>query len=417
MKKLEMLLFVALFPVTAWAQSSGTSQSNRPLIYVLIGFIVLLFAYIIYRELYLRTLRQSQKRRISDLEQHSKNESDEKNRFIGENKQLVSQAADARAKHQSAQEQLSRAQEKITKYETQREEQAREHTRNVRDLENSRKAFADEQARVRKQEEEKREREEQERDRMWAVHEQESIALMREVCQKPALGFPFYNANNLPYGFDTSLKPDFMVEFLGQYIVFDPKISKSTNLANYIKTQVKSSAAKYKKSSSSDLIYKTAFFVVPATELKNLKEYSYFEQSFIFYIIPIEAFEPIISSYRRVADYDLADRFDPQERENIVNLIAFLSQHIRHQNATNVLNTILGVRALQECGILPENVTEAVEERRKTMRVQSFKPSDVKRLLNSPEEQLRELARLASPAKAPVSSHDLKEAHESSLGG
>jgi len=416
MKTLGLFIFLAVLPVLTWAQTNAASQSNGLQLYVLIVVIVLLVAYIIFRELTFRTLRESQNRRISELEQHGKNESNEKNRLIGENRQLVSQATDAKAKHQSAQEHLSKAQEKITKYETEREEQTREHTRNVRDLESSRKALADEQARVRKEEEERREREEQERDRMWAVHEQESIAVMREVCQKPALGFPFYDANNLPDGFDTSLKPDFMVEFLGQYIVFDPKISKSANLANYVKTQVKSSAAKYKKSSSSDLIYKTAFFVVPTAELKNLKEYSYFEQSFIFYIIPTEAFEPIMSAYRRVADYDLADRFDPQERENIVNLIALLSQHIRHQNATNVLNTILGVRALQECGILPENVTGAVEERRKTMRVPAFKPSDVKRLLNSPEEQIRELARLASPSKAPVSAHDLKEAHESSLG-
>lgn len=415
MKKLELLMFFAVLPMTAWAQSSNANQSNRLPVYILIGVTILLVAYNIFRELTLRTLKENQNRRISELEQHYKKESDEKNKLVGENRQLISQVADASAKYQSTQEQLSRAQEKITKYETEREEQTRTHTRNVRDLENSRKALADEQARVRKQEEEKREREEQERDRMWAVHEQESISLMREVCQKPALGFSFYDANNLPDGFDPSLKPDFMVEFLDQYIVFDPKISRSGNLSNYIKTQVKSSAAKYKKSSSSELIYKTAFFVVPTAELKNLKEYSYFEQSYIFHIIPIEAFESIMSAYRRVADYDLADRFDPQERESIVNLIALLSQHIRHQNASNVLNTIFGVRALQECGILPENVTEAVEERLKTMRVPAFKPSDVKRLLNSPEEQIRELARLASPTKAPVSAHDLKEAHESSL--
>ena len=65
----------------------------------------------------------------------------------------------------------------------------------------------------------------------------------------------------------------------------------------------------------------------------------------------------------------------------------------------------------------PARLAADVEKRRKTMRINSFKPSEVKRLLNSPEEQLHELARLASPAEAPVSSEDLKEAHESSLDG
>ncbi len=415
MKAFVLFFFFTAFPILTWAQSTSTYQSSRIAIYFLSVPVVILATYIIFRELSLRTMRESQHHRISELEQQVKNETDEKNRLIGENKQLSSQVVDSKAKLQSVQEQLSKVQERITKFESVQEEQVREHTRNVRELENSRKALSDEQARIRKEEENKRKQDEAERDRVWAIHEQEVIAVMKNVCQKPAIGFSFYDASNLPEGFDTSLRPDFMVEFLGQYMIFDPKISKSTNLANYVKNQVKSSANKYKKSSSIELIYKTAFFIIPTIELKNIKEYSHFEQGFTFYVIPIEAFEPIISAYRRIADYDLAERFDPQERENIVNLLALLSQHIRHQNATNVLNTILGVRALQECGILPEDVSEAVEKRRKSMRVQGFKPSDVKRLLNSPEEQIRELARIASPSKAPVSVDDLNEAHESIL--
>ena len=156
--------------------------------------------------------------------------------------------------------------------------------------------------------------------------------------------------------------------------------------------------------------------MIPTIELRSLKEYSYFEQGFTFYVISLEAFEPIISAYRRIADYDLAEKFNPKDREDIVNLIALLSQHIRHQNATNVLNTILGVKALQECGVLPKDVSEALEERLRTMRVPTFKPSDVKRLLDSPEEQIRELARLATPPKAPISPEDLENAQQSSIG-
>jgi hypothetical protein len=81
-----------------------------------------------------------------------------------------------------------------------------------------------------------------------------------------------------------------------------------------------------------------------------------------------------------------------------------------------VLNTILGVKALQECESLPQDVSESVEKRRKTIRIPSLKPSDVKRLINSPEEQIKELSRLATPSRPPVSQEDLKEAHESTMG-
>jgi hypothetical protein len=405
-----------LLPAAFQAQSSApVAAPDRLPLYLLIGALVVLLALFVFRELANRTLIEAKKTRIIELEELCRSESGEKNRLLGENKQLGSLSADLRAKHQSVQELLASAQNQITRFEAGREEQTRDHLRMVRDLENSRKALQDEQARVIRLEEEKRLREEEERDRMWAVHEQESIARMREVCQKQSLGFPFYDANNLPEGFDAALKPDFMVDFLGQFIIFDAKVSKSTNLASYIKSQVKSSSTKYKNSASSEAIYKTAFFVVPTVELKNLKEVSYFEQGYTFYIIPIEAFEPILGAYRRVADYDLVDRFDPQERENIVNLIALLSQQIRHQNAINVLATLAGVKILQEVESLPDNVAAAVEERLKSMRIPGLNQSEIKRLINSPEEQLRELARLATPTRPPISPQDLKEAHETGL--
>ncbi len=415
MKTIHVALLFASVSGFVWSQDTATVQRFGVSDILFLVVAVILAIYIIIREIYLKASRDSICLQLSRLEQSVKDETDEKNKLLGENKQLVGQSADAKAKLESTQGQLGKVQESITKFESEREERTREQERNVRELENARKALADEQARVRKEEEERRKQEVEERDRVWAVHEQEAIAKMKEICQKPALGFAFFDANNLPEGFDTSVKPDFMVDFLGQYIIFDPKISKSANLASYIKSQVKSTANKCRNTTSTELIYKTVFFVVPTIELPTLKEFTFFEQGYTFHVIPTEAFEPILSAYQRISDYDLAERFNPQEREDIINLIALLSQHVRHQNATNVLNTILGVKALQECEALPDDISSSVEDRRKTMREPGFKPSDIKRLINSPEEQMRELARLAAPSRPPVSQDDLKEAHESTL--
>ena len=416
MKNVYVILLLFCTPTVLCAQGAFASQKFGTGAVVFLFLTIVLIAYIVYREISLKIMRSDERSKLLQLEQSAKNETEEKNQLLGENKQLVAQAAQAKAQLESTQDQLAKTQQAITKFESEREERVREHQKSIEELEDARKAFADEQARVRKEEEDRRKKEEEERNRVWAVHEQESIARMKEVCQRPALGFSFYDANNLPEDFDTSVKPDFMVEFLGQYIIFDPKLSSSSNLPAYIKNQVKATANKYKKSTSFDLIYKTVFFVVPTVELPTLREFTYFEQGFTFYVIPGESFESILSAYRRITDYDLADRFDPQEREDIINLIALLSQHIRLQNATNVLNTILGVKALQECESLPEDVSESVEERRKRMRISGFKPSDVKRLINSPEEQMKELARLAAPSKPPISQEELKHAQESTLG-
>jgi hypothetical protein len=415
MRKIIPAVWFVIGASLLWAQGGTETQSVSTATVVFMILAAVLVAYIVYREISLRMARYEERRRLSQMEESAKNETQEKNRLIGENKQLIDQAAQAKATLESAQSQLTKAQQTVGKFESERDERAREHQKSIAELENARKALVDEQTRVRREEEERRKKEEEERDRVWAVHEQESLAKMKEVCQKPELGFAFYEANNLPDGFDASVKPDFMIEFLGQYMIFDPKFSKSSNLAVYIKSQVKSSATKYKNSASADLIYKTAFFIVPTVELNTLRQFTYFEQGFTFHVVPSESIEPILCAYRRVANYDLAERFDPQEREDIINLIAVLGQHIRHQNAANVLNTILGVKALQECEGLPQDVSESVEKRRKTMRIPGFKPSDMKRLINSPEEQIRELSRLAAPSRPPVSQEDLREVHEFTL--
>jgi hypothetical protein len=39
---------------------------------------------------------------------------------------------------------------------------------------------------------------------------------------------------------------------------------------------------------------------------------------------------------KKVKDYDLAEKFNPQERENIVNLVAALDFHISKRNAFDI---------------------------------------------------------------------------------
>ena len=101
-------------------------------------------------------------------------------------------------------------------------------------------------------------------------------------------------------------------------------------------------------------------------------------------------------------DYDLAEAYDPQERENIVNLIAAFDSHIRQQNAVNILNTLRGLKVMAEKQTLPPDLSASVEERRKTMRLDTYKPTDLRRLMSDPQTQIDEIVSLVTPGEPAV---------------
>ena len=219
-----------------------------------------------------------------------------------------------------------------------------------------------------------------------------------------------YNNTHLPDGFDPKLKLDFMLKLLGQFVIFDPKSSQSQSLQTYIRNQVQSTAKKIRHSSSFNDIYKTVFFVIPDIGLQELKETYYVEQGFSFFVISVEAFEPIVRTLKRLEDYDLADKYDPQERENIVNVLATYDQHIRQQNATNILTTIRGLKVMEEKSTMPEDVIQAIDLRRSKLRTEQISSAQLKKLISNPELQVREILALIEPKQPEIEKQDLTDA-------
>lgn len=323
---------------------------------------------------------------------------------------LRDQLGDVQSKLQIRDGENAFLQKQITEYET-KETQADEarRTENV-NLENCRKAFLEERQRVIAEDIERCKEQEANRDRLWNMHETESILKMKEICQKPNLLVPSYDNNNLPDDFDTQLKPDFMVRLLDQYMVFDPKLSKPENLQTYLASQSKKTAEKFRKSPSFERIYKSVFFIVPSLALQYLRQFSFYEQGFMFYVIPTESFEPVLTTLKRLEDYELADKYDPQERENIVNLIAAFEQHIRQQNATNILGTLRGIRVLGEKQLIPEEVADAIEAARKKIKVENPRPAELKKLIDNPDAQIEEVARMLKAPKPNLDASDFPSA-------
>lgn len=206
------------------------------------------------------------------------------------------------------------------------------------------------------------------------------------------------------------LKPDFMIRLLDQYVIFDPKSSQSQNLQTYIKNQVQSTAKKIRQSDSFNELYKAVFFIIPNIGLNELSETYFVEQGISFFVISLEAFEPIVRILKRLEDYDLADKYDPRERENIVNVLAAYDHHIRQQNATNILTTLRGLQVMAEKETIPEEIVDAVNDRRAKIRIEQLSASKLKKLMENPEKQAKEILALIGPSKPEIEADDLNDA-------
>jgi len=326
---------------------------------------------------------------------------------------LKAQLTESQSVIRSRDTEISSLQKQISDYQAKEKQAEAERKTENANLENARKALEQERQRVITEETRRCEDQEANRDRLWAMHETEAIMKMKEICQKPGLLVPSFDNNNLPDDFDTSLKPDFVIRLLDQYVVFDPKLSKPENLQTYLATQAKKTADKFRKSSSFEQIYKSVFFIVPSVALQYLRQFSFYEQGFMFYVIPSESFEPVLTILKRLEDYDLADKYDPQERENIVNLIAAFEQHIRQQNATNILSAVRGLGVLAEKQLIPAEVVDAIEAARKNIKLHNFRPAELKKLVENPDVQIGEITRMLKGPKPNLDESDFGTGAES----
>lgn len=329
-----------------------------------------------------------------------------KDKLAGQNKQLFAENVQLKAECKSVgreQEMLTR---KLAEYAAEESRREKELQDGLAKLQAAEKSLADEKARVRREDEERRARELAERDRMWNEHEQAVIFRLTELCKKPEFGFTCYSNNDLPPGFDGSLKPDVLIEFLSQFIVFDAKVSHSENFSNYVRDQVQKTAKKYKGRTD---IHTTIFLVVPANALVELKSTSFYEGGFTFHVISPEALAPILAALKKITTYEFAEQFDPQERENFLELIAKLDRHINVRNTFDVLLARMGAELLSDARKLHPEISKEVTLRHEKMRIPKFKESEVKKLVMNLKERDVALSDLTSP-KAAIARKDLDRA-------
>lgn len=330
------------------------------------------------------------------LQAQLKQEQSEKDKLSGQNKQLYEENVRQQAKCEALAREQDALKERIAGFVAKEEHREKEFHNNVAELRAAKQSLEDEKMRVRREDEEGRRQEEEERDRMWKEHEQTVLSLLVDLCKRPDCLFKTYTNKNLPVELDGSLEPDFMIELLGQYVIFDAKVSKAKNLQVYINDTVKKTVQKVK---GNEKIAKMIFLVVPTCTIGELKSHVLFQEGYTLYVVSPEALAPILASLKRIEHYEFAEKIDPEERENIIHLIAKLDTHINFRNTFDILMAKQGAQVLHEAQRLDPELAQEVAQEKAKIRTPTFKPSDVKKLMNG-EARKQEVENLTLPRAA-----------------
>ncbi len=357
-------------------------------IIIIVGFGVLIFLQ------FIKSRSPDESAEFAVLKKQLADEKSEKDELIGKGKALQKNYIQMEAKFDSALKENEKLNKEISKHEAKKEQMEKEHSKEIADLSETRRTLEKEQQRVLREDEERQQKEEEERDRMWGEHENNVVTFLKGLCRQPQYGFPVFDNNDLPSDFDGSLKPDLMIEFLDQYIIFDAKVTRSQSIQTYITKAVKDTAKKIK---GNPKIYSSVFLVVPTEAISELKQMTYVEQGINFFIVSPESLEPILASLKKITMYELADQFDPKEREEIVNWIAKLDFHINARSTFDLMLAEISADILTDAERQNPKLAKEVEQRKEKMSTPRINPSEMKRLVSSIVAREEKIAELSSP--------------------
>lgn len=337
------------------------------------------------------------KERIGELQAQLENEKSEKNELLGENKSISSQIPKLETKVESLEGVKKDLETEITHIHAERKQYELEKKKSIDQLENATRSLEEERARVIREDEERRRSAEEERDRVWAEHEKNVIARLTSLCKLPQLGFSHYTNVDVPKDF-VSLKPDFMIEFLDQYIIFDAKASKADSLQTYITTAVKTTIQKVKKYPK---IASMIFLVVPSQAISELKNYVYPSEGYTVYVISPEALAPILAELKHITKYEYVEQMDPKQRENIVQLIADFDFHVNLRNAADILLAKQGTQILEKAQQMDPKLVKEVALKKEPMNAKAaIAATELKKLVSDVTLQNIEIRQLVSPKSA-----------------
>ncbi len=331
----------------------------------------------------------------------------EDNEWKGKYKELFAADANLKSEMKVLAKERDDLHREIEKYRAEEKQNKEDLKRQTEQLKNAKEGYDSERQRVIREDEEATKKREEERDRLWAEHEHSVVAELTDLCKQPALSFTTYSNTNLPEGFDGSLKPDFMVEFLGQYVIFDAKVSKAKSLQTYISKQVEDTVEKVK---GNDKIYKWIFLVVPTQAMTELKKHHYIIEGYNVFVVAPESLPAILACLKHITFYEFAEQIDPHQRENMVQTLAELDFHINLRNAADIVLTRMATDLLEKTQRADPELAEEIALKKQPMNAKaSLSVAEIKKIVSDFTTQNIEIQKLVSP-KTAIKAKTLKEA-------
>lgn len=347
------------------------------------------------------------KEEIGNLSNQLRQERSEKHNCLGRLEQLDNEIAGLKQAYRDLEQVRDTLNEKVIRYENDQAQKDEKLTNRVIALDAAKSGYDEEKRRILKEDLDRQQAIEGERNRIWNEHEIAVVAKLKEICQKPEIGFNYYENTNLPESFDGSLKPDFLVElFPEQHLIFDAKFSES-KISTYFTKQVPETVIKIKKSISKNTIYPTIFFVVPNDLIQSSRKTFAFLEGFSFFMISPESLAPILECYKKITKYEFADQLNPQDRENIVNVLSGYESFIRGQNAANLLIATKSTEVIHSKEILSDEIKSEIDMKIKNIKPLRLRETEMKKLIQSTEEFNQKIQALTSP-KAEIQKKDLE---------
>ena len=117
--------------------------------------------------------------------------------------------------------------------------------------------------------------------------------------------------------------------------------------------------------------------------------------------------EPILASLKRIETYEFAQEMDPQERENIIDMIAQFDFHISTRNAVDFHLLEHGIETLNKLRGTDSDFAKEVMIKRQKIRNVNLNTADVKLMTSDPAVVHQKLVELTDP-KAKLAEEDRK---------
>ncbi len=196
----------------------------------------------------------------------------------------------------------------------------------------------------------------------WVNHERRVEEVLRTVCQRHAI--EYIGKEKVPF----KGKPDNTLMICEEYVVFDAKSPQGDDLNNfpdYVRKQ-SSEVQKYVKETS---VKKDVFLVVPSNTIHLFEEHTIGHGDYNVFIVTVDSLEPIILSLKKIEEYEFVEQLSPEERDGICRVLGRFSHLTKRRIQVDAFFCEEGLRAIKECGCLPEDMSEKMETYERTTKV------------------------------------------------